>query len=678
MAWLFLGRMALLALCSGQDDVSRPHFKWGQTKEKVFVTVAVRNLNRSSISVHFAADRLGFQCSDIDGKAFALGLELDQDVAPDLSRWELLSRKERWGEPVLMTLTKIFPAAWPALVHDPQNYRQVMDRDWSRNDDKLETAEDAFFEEHAEYLPQLATETDVDRFTRLSGVEAVVVLARHHACEQCGVADTTFAAAAKKTAAGAKEASPPLLLFAMDVRSRAARPLARRLGLRCPEAPRDCRYLAFSRNGGLEPVLLRGRHDEAALSKSLELLSRKQFFELADPEEAREMRAASTRSLVILRSDATTWERQAVHQQRMKLDIGILQASADSDFHGRALAFRPGEDQPRHFNEGSAEEFRAWLLNVSVPCLGDVREFADEEPYEDVGLPIAKLFLKGGGLDTAARSAMFQLCSRFFGRMAFTVRNASLGSSDWRQHGIPPGRFPAFAVAMSTAYNTPRFGFLGIPKNQTEEFWMSPARQLLIDFVEAVLRGGVLPSRMSEAPPDEEDEEPPKPGSVQKLVGRRCRQLVEDSTSEALIEGFDEWRRDHADRSRRLDLLAPLLMSHNISVYRLDFGQNECPPDVLRSISAGYSGYFFVHPHARQRGRKLQRLRKLDPDFGQVLQFVQKHSHAELGASDLLAALESAIAADSATTAGVFSWSVASLSILLGACGAATHWKFRG
>ena len=68
-------------------------------------------------------------------------------------------------------------------------------------------------------------------------------------------------------------------------------------------------------------------------------------------------------------------------------------------------------------------------------------------------------------------------------------------------------------------------------------------------------------------------------------------------------------------------------------VYRLDFGQNEatrvevcresgtvdatplsdflgtggrnqsgpvqCPPDVLRSISAGYSGYFFVHPHAR-------------------------------------------------------------------------------
>ena len=64
----------------------------------------------------------------------------------------------------------------------------------------------------------------------------------------------------------------------------------------------------------------------------------------------------------------------------------------------------------------------------------------------------------------ACTEAMFQLCSRFFGRMAFTVRNASLGgaprapcrarshsfdfnarvhargSSDWRQHGIPPGQ----------------------------------------------------------------------------------------------------------------------------------------------------------------------------------------------------------------------------------------------
>ena len=61
------------------------------------------------------------------------------------------------------------------------------------------------------------------------------------------------------------------------------------------------------------------------------------------------------------------------------------EASADSDFRARALAFRPGEvtllptrrnfnetslqDQPRHFHEGSAEEFRS-LRSQTLPMHG--------------------------------------------------------------------------------------------------------------------------------------------------------------------------------------------------------------------------------------------------------------------------------------------------------------------
>ena len=669
MPWTALLLRAVLASCHvrAEDDISMPHFKWGQTKEKVFITIAVRNLNHSSVSVDFADDRLAFHCVDTGGKAYALDLQLDQDVVPSMCRWEPLSRKERWGESVLATLTKVFPAAWSGLLQDPKKFRQVMDRDWSRDDEKLEMVEDSFFEEHAEYLPQLAAEADLERSMLLPGVEAAVVLARHHACEQCGVADRTFAAAAKK--ASTSTLKETLRLFVLDLRTHSARPFTRRLGLRCPDTPRDCRYLAFSRHGGLVPVPLRGRHQEAALLKNLEDLSRPQFDEVT-VEEVLEKRLRN-RSLVVLPPDATAWERQAAHQLRLKLDVCIAVPTDDFGFQGRALAFRGGEEDARHFL--GEEDFPTWLLRVSVPCLAEVREFVDDEPYEDLGLPIAKLFLQGGALDDLARGLIRQICSEFFGRMAFTTRNASTASSDWRQHGVPPGRFPAFAVAMSTAYNTSRFGFLDIPKNQTRDFWLGPARKLLVNFLEAVLRRDVVPSRMSEAPPDEDGEGSSEPGSVQKLVGRRCRQVVEDSDSEALIEGFDEWRRDHEDRSQRLDLLAPLLLPHNISVYRLDFGQNECPADVLRSISAGYSGYFFVHPHAKQSGRKLQRLRKLDPDFEQVLQFVEKHSRAKPGASELLASLEALAARRDGVTRGV-SWRVL-LSLLVGALGAAGLWK---
>eukprot|EP00434_Breviolum_minutum_P027993 symbB.v1.2.024767.t1/scaffold2368.1/size81091/10 len=41
-----------------------------------------------------------------------------------------------------------------------------------------------------------------------------------------------------------------------------------------------------------------------------------------------------------------------------------------------------------------------------------------------------------------------------------------------------------------------------------------------------------------------------------------------------------------------------MLAEWNITVYRLDFGANECPSDVLKSIAAGYSGYFFASASA--------------------------------------------------------------------------------
>ena len=71
-----------------------------------------------------------------------------------------------------------------------------------------------------------------------------------------------------------------------------------------------------------------------------------------------------------------------------------------------------------------------------------------------------------------------------------------------------------------------------------------------------------------------------------------------------------------------------MLQSYNITVYRLDFGYNECPRTLVETIPAGYSGYFFVPRDMKARGLRVQRLKKYDPPFDRVLKFLVKHSEA--------------------------------------------------
>ncbi|CAE8631879.1 unnamed protein product [Polarella glacialis] len=245
-------------------------------------------------------------------------------------------------------------------------------------------------------------------------------------------------------------------------------------------------------------------------------------------------------------------------------------------------------------------------------------------------------------VDALARQAVNDLARDFFGRVSFVERDAREKVHDWRLHGLPPGQFPGFALAADLTHNASRHALLG---HSHTEFWArSDATKTLSEFLEDALAGRLEESRMSEAPPDETGEElERRPGSVRKLVGRQCRHILEASQTEVLIEAYDEWRRDHSRRTLQLDTLAPMLAQLNITVYRLDLGYNECPRDLLPIIAAGYSGYFFVQPRARELGHKTQRLKKLDPDFGKVLNFVQKHSSAKPDASRLLVDFESAM-----------------------------------
>eukprot|EP00913_Durusdinium_trenchii_P012774 g11992.t1 len=191
---------------------------------------------------------------------------------------------------------------------------------------RLELGGCAAPEKPNKYLPHLQSKAELLKELSKQGTEAVVLLARHSACDQCSVAEKTFAAAAKKVVESSKmtkltKVRRHLALRAVDLKR--ARQLRRLLGVRCAPTPRECRHYLFSRVGGLVPVPIRGRHDQGLLLETFKRLARPQFESASGRLEAGE---SLTRSRLVLRQDSSEEERQAAHQQRLLLDVAVAKA----------------------------------------------------------------------------------------------------------------------------------------------------------------------------------------------------------------------------------------------------------------------------------------------------------------------------------------------------------------
>lgn len=611
-----------------------PHFKWGQTLEKVFLTIAVRGIQHATVQIKCEEDYVHFDCLGAEDVPYRLDLELSQDVDSKNCRWEHLNRRDRWGDAVFVILLKVFPIRWDALTPQPALYRHLMDRDWAREDQTLEPGEDdPFFVEHKKYLPQFSA-TELKQH---SVQVIVVILVRHAGCHQCKVVDDTFAEVAQQVATAPTNWQARIRMGVIDpLRDRA---LARVLGARCAQAPLDCRHFAFTPEGDGTAIPVRGRQNTKPLLADLQRLSREQFQSIT-LEVAQQGAAHSSRALLVLPPEPTAELRNVAHQTRSQVDVRYVKTPAEAEElgilqRGSLVMWPPFCAHAFHFT-GSPNILLQWVRIHALPFLAETTAFEDDEPYEELGLPVARLFLNGSEEDATARGVVAEIAEQYIGRMSFMVRNATSKAYEWRQHGLPAGCFPAFAISRSMHHNATRFAFLDIPLSDIGEFWKWRAKQILSKFVDKMLAGQLEPSYMSEAP----SQDRPVAGKVQKLVGRQCRMLCEASTNEALVEGYDEWRRDHPIRTMQLNVLAKLLSGFNVTVYRLDLGYNECPPGTLSQIPAGYSGYFWIPRLAKENGLHPKRLKKLDPSFDKVIHFLSKHSEANINASIILTAFE--------------------------------------
>lgn len=645
-----LASLALCAVAATDTEVALPHFKWGQTWEKLFVTIAVKDLDLTSVSFDFRDGGFSFKAADLSGTPHGLDLDLVLDIDASDCHWEHLQRPDRWGVAVLVTLRKRFPDRWESFLEKPGPYKKVMDRDWAREDQVLEPLEeDAFFEEHRKQLPRVS-EADVQN--TLGNADVLVLVVRHAACKQCVGADDNFAAVAKQFRSKGKSWKSRVRLGVVDARR--DRFLARRLGARCATQPTNCRYYFVQPGGPDQPLAIKGRHDENILMSDLKRLARRQFGKM-NHSSAYEGREKAERGLVVIPAGASQDIQLACHAVRLRMDVAVADGwelpSSSGNAIVSAVAWSPFDGIPSLF-DGVASELEQWLRVRAEALLPVTAAFEDEDPYVEMGLPVARLWLNSSEnsslpVNEAARATVRAVAHAFLGRIAFVERSSKSKIHDSRGHGMPPGRFPAFGVATSTEFNSTRFGFLASlrPAAGDLEFWSGEASRLIPTFLEDALAGRVEKSYPSEATPEETGEPELEAGAVQRFVGRQCRDVVQSSDSDALIEVYDEWRRDHEDRTLRLDLLAPILARWNITVYRFDFGHNECPADGLPIIPAGYSGYYWVPRRAKERRLKFQKLKKLDPPFEKVLNFVLKHSEGSVKAAipDILAEHEEAV-----------------------------------
>merc|ERR1739848_354386 len=73
-----------------------PHFKWAQQKEKIFLSVMVRDLAKDSVSVEMKSPGdLSFHAKNKAGAEFSLDLPLREDVVESSMKFERLQRPDK-------------------------------------------------------------------------------------------------------------------------------------------------------------------------------------------------------------------------------------------------------------------------------------------------------------------------------------------------------------------------------------------------------------------------------------------------------------------------------------------------------------------------------------------------------------------------------------------------------
>mmetsp|Transcript_81492 Transcript_81492/g.264001 ORF Transcript_81492/g.264001 Transcript_81492/m.264001 type:complete len:684 (+) Transcript_81492:75-2126(+) len=627
-----------LLLGSAAAKAAMPRFKWGQTKELIFLSVMVRDLDKASVSVTLPTEGdLVFRAKNTKGEEQALDLPLREDVKPAATKWVVSARPDKWGTAVVITLSKQNEHSWDLLVSEPKKFKGIMDKDWTREDQSLQADEEVpYFEDHSGYIVEL-TEKNLDK--TLGKFAAVVTNVRFPWCSQCKSQDDTFAKAAKLAKQKAKkDKSWKKVAFAV-LDAREQRKLARTLGAKCDFT---CDFKVYTEKGE-EPVVMKSKWSETELLADVTKFLSPAVQVLKSPEEAAPLKEKNTTCVGQFASEADP--KYALFKRVASIMRGELVFAASFGAEGQ-LALWPHKQNFSFAYEGgwgdNGTELYDWVRPRSIPLL-QAYDWQLRETYEKLGLPLAKVWLDDGdknpSFDKIVRHAVRRVARKFVGKIAFVEQKKSTYSYELRDYALnQPEVYPAFGIASNASYSSNKYAFEVTPAvaASAQDFWKDADKAIekLTEFCEKVLAGS-WPQAHETGPAHTNWTK----GAVKQIAWKTYDQVVTPEVP-LLFEVFSKYRTEHEKKSKEVENLAKALEPHadGVTVANYDTSDNYLPQDDFKREKYSSDTEWYWVP-ASTNGVQRPPMKKLmkpktDAPIKKVLEFLKKQSGLDINVDE--------------------------------------------
>jgi len=555
-----------------------PRFKWGQNKEQIFLSIIVRDLEASSVAINLpSAGEISFKGKSTRGEAYALDLELREDIKDVTLKWEISARSDKWGTAVFMVLNKLNQHRWDLLVMDPKKYKSVMDKDWSREDQKLEPEEELpYGEDHEEYMQSL---TSKNKKKLLGKFGTVVVNPRYPWCTLCKSQDDAFAKAAKLAKSRGKKDDRWKKVAFTVLDAREERKLAKEIGAKCEMS---CEYKVFT-DPTEEPSIMKSKWSDNELLNEVQKFLNPAVVVLQSGDHVNEMKERNVTCFGRFASDSSpeyALFRRVAHMMRGELFFAVVFGAASP-----AVELWPQKQTSPFKFEGSWSDngtmLHNWIKPRAIPILQEY-DWQLRETYEKLALPLAKIFYDdkdaNPSFDKVVRHAVRRVAKKYIGKIAFVELKRSTYSYELRDFGLnQPEVYPAFGISSNASYNAVKYGYeitIDIAES-AQAFWKDAdkASEKLTQFCEEVLAGSWPEAHESAAP-----QTAWKKGQVRKLVWKSYKEVLRPEKP-FLLEVYGKYRENHDGKLKETEHLATALEPHSdaFTVASYDTSENYFP-----------------------------------------------------------------------------------------------------